>query len=111
MSGYLRSKIFETTFDGDHVRVKLKPLLFSDLIKFKSTDGDPEKTTALFQEILPAYTDEFTGLSDAAGSPILIDEACSTVYFVDLILLIGLELIKGSSVSRPQKPVEPSALQ
>lgn len=108
MSGYLRSKVFETDFDGDKVKARLKPLAFADLLKFQSAKDDME-AVVIFQEILPRYIEELTGLNDNAGSPVSVQEICSHVYFTELVKELGVTLMNASNIQRPLKPAEPSA--
>lgn len=108
MSGYLRSNPFQTSFDGDEVKARLMPLQFSDLLKFQSAKDDLE-AVKVFQEILPAYVEDFSGLNDAAGSPVSLSEVCSNVYFIKLVSDMGQALVNASNVPRPQKPAAPSA--
>lgn len=108
MSGYLRLKTFETDFDGDHVKVRLKPLSFSDLIKLQSAKDDMD-AIAVFQGMLPGYIEEFSGLNDNAGAPVSINELCAHVYFTQLVREIGKALVNASLIERPQKPAEHSA--
>lgn len=106
MSGYLRSTPFETQFDGDTVKARLKPLLYEDFIRITSAETEND-AIQLFQKILPTYVEEFTGLRDQAGSEVGLGEVCSQLYFIGLVGQIGAKLIESSSV--PQKPAAQSA--
>jgi hypothetical protein len=108
VSGYLKSHLFETDFDGDHVKVRLKPLLFEDFLKLTSMKEEGGALT-LFKEIVPKYMEEISGLTDKGGTSITIDEVCNSAYFVQVVSEIGVALLGAATVERPQKPALPSA--
>ena len=106
MSGYIKSKPFETQFDGDTVKARLKPLSFLDMVKV--TEADRAKVLLVYQEILPQYVEDFTGLTDAGGNAISIQEVCTQAYFAQLASDLGSALIRAAVIDNPQKPAEES---
>jgi hypothetical protein len=111
VSGYIRSKLFETTFDGDAVKVRLRPMSFEDFLKFKSVNekDDGEVALAIFKDIVPKYVEEISGLYDVAGAAVTVEEVFGAAYFLNLVSEMGVALLNAATVERPQKPVVPSA--
>lgn len=110
MSGYVRNTEFSIEFDGQTVKGSLLPLTLPDLLRMEakdvSTDQDAAKVLA---EILPNYVKDFSGLTDAAGVPLTIQEACGIAYFIDLSMGLGRKLVQAARPANPKQPSEPSA--
>lgn len=121
MSRFLRFTPFETTFDGEKVTARLKPLLTVDqfrinesrvVAKVGATTAESEKAAAdsinaamrIFAEILPHYVESFKGVITADGSAIDIDEVVNQSYFSMLVLEMGLALVATGQL-KPEKPL------
>lgn len=124
MSNYLRSTLFETEFDGDSVKIRLRPIKEGDFRRIRSLRKPitaaitPEEKTAAveaftdtakeaFAEILPAYMESLEGLTSADGSPITVAEFVRDAYFSDLLLRTGLALVKSGSIKDPKAAASP----
>lgn len=109
MSGYVRNTDFSIEFDGETVKGNLLPLSLPDLLRMEAKDVESDADTAkVLAEILPNYVKDFTGLTDAAGTPMTIQEVCSAAYFVELSMGVGRKLVKAARPANPTKPSEPS---
>lgn len=118
MSTFLRSKLFETTFDGDTVKVHLKPIVQADALKiFAHRDDDRSaqniKLLPVFSEMLPRYVDgPIEGLRAADGSNVTVDELTTHMYFSSLVMELGYGLAAAGRIPDPKAsgspPAEPS---
>lgn len=110
MSGYVRNTEFSIEFDGQTVKGSLLPLSLPDLLRMEAKDVATDQDAAkVLAEIVPNYVKEFSGLTDAAGTPMTIQEVCSTAYFIELSMSIGRKLVKAARPANPKQPNEPSA--
>lgn len=113
MSKYIRSAVESFEFDGDTIKVTLKPVLFADVLRFNSIDIKDEnaeiEATKIVAEMLPKYVEKIEGLTDAGGNPIEVGELCTVAYFARLAADIGTRLIVRGSPENPKKPAAPSA--
>lgn len=113
MSKYIRSSVESFEFDGDTIKVTLKPIAFTDVLKFNAIDVKSPTADAegakLMAEMLPKYVEKIEGLKDAGGNEITIGEVCSASYFAGLVAEIGARLIALGSPPNPKKPAAPSA--
>lgn len=105
MSGYIRSTKVVYDFDGESVRVSLKPILFADTLKFHqvntlSDEGRMAECSKLFSEIVPKYIEEMD-LKAKDGSQVTVEELCSVAYFTSLVIRIGSDLIRSGSPENP----------
>lgn len=108
MSGYVRATKFEVDFYGEKVTGTLSQLLLPDLFRIQGAKGTGDDELAkIHAEVLPKYVKELTGPLDAAGEQVPIDEVCTTAYFFQLALSIGVKLAEAATP--PQKPSETSA--
>jgi hypothetical protein len=110
MSRYVKQTTFRTKFDGDDVVVGLKPLEYGDLIRLEALTRDASKKLSdgeavqMYADILPRYIVSVEGLTDAAGTPITMEELCRSVYFAELIAEIGNALMTAVNPENPKKP-------
>lgn len=110
MSGYVRSTEFAIEFDGQTAKGKLGQLTLPDLLRMEAKDVSTDQEAAkVLAEILPNYVTEFTGLTDAAGAAMTIQEVCGLAYFVELAMAIGRKLVQAARPANPKQPSEPSA--
>lgn len=113
MSKYIRSVVETIDFDGDQLKVTLKPISFIDVLRFNAIDtNDPTaeaQASALMAEMLPKYLEKIEGLTDAGGNPIEVAEICAASYFAGLVSEIGQRLITRGAPPNPKKPAAPSA--
>jgi len=109
MSGYVRSTEFSIEFDGQSVKGSLLPLSLPDLLRMEAKEVETDQDAAkVLAEILPNYVKDFSGLTDAAGTPVTIQEVCSTAYFVELSMSIGRKLVQAARPANPKQPSGPS---
>lgn len=107
MSGYVRATKFEVDFGGEKVTGTLSQLSLADLLRIQGSTGRGDDDLAkLHAEVLPKYVKELSGPLDAAGDQVPIDEICTTAYFFQLALSIGVKLAEAATP--PQKPSETS---
>ena len=108
MSGYVREKRFSIEFDGDTVTGALLPLSQVDMLALMGVNTDDTDKAALgFREYLPRYVKDLGGVKAADGSPVTLEEVCTSGYFLKLVADIGVELLGGALP--PSKPSETSA--
>ena len=106
MSGYVRNTEFSIEFDGQTVKGSLSALSFADLLRLEAKDVETDQDAAkVLAEILPTYVTIFSGLTDAAGAAVTIQEVCSLAYFTELSMEIGRKLVQAA---RPANPTRPS---
>jgi hypothetical protein len=107
MSGYVRATKFEVDFYGEKVTGTLSQLTLADLLRIQNATGTGDDDLArLHSEVLPKYVKDLSGVFDADGEPVPIDEICTTAYFFQLALSIGVKLAEAATP--PQKPSETS---
>jgi hypothetical protein len=108
MSGYVRATKFEVDFYGQKVTGTLSQLSLADLLRIQgATSAGDDGLAKIHAEVLPKYVKELSGVLDADGVPVPIDEVCTTAYFFQLALNIGVKLAEAATP--PQKPSETSA--
>lgn len=118
MSGYIRRTPFEVLFDGDKVTGFLTPLRKGDALRISAlrrevTDDEGKKSNGidrhefmkLADEILPAYVEEFSGLTAADGSTVKLDEVVRDIYFAQLVVELAYKLVATGA------PADPKALE
>lgn len=109
MSGYVRNTEFSIEFDGQTVKGALAPLSLPDLLRLEAKEVDTDADAAkVLADILPAYVKDFTGVTDAAGTPMTIQEVCSAAYFIELSMGISRKLVQAAKPANPAKPSVPS---
>lgn len=98
MSGYVRSIEVKVPFDGQDVRVVLRPLTRADLFQLQAllprSKDDPTKLVVdpaqgvdafeLYAQKLPGYVTE-ADVKDAAGVEVPVAEWSASAYFVQLV--------------------------
>lgn len=97
MSGFTKTVSHEIEFDGDTVQLELRRLNRKDMTAFSEfiKEGDDGKHTVSIQdgmqlmkvaeEILPEYVVNMTGLKDASGNPLSLDDVLAETYFMELL--------------------------
>lgn len=98
MSRYLPHHDFTTSFDGDEVKMRLKPLTLEDAVRLQTVTTPVERA-----QVVAAYVTELTGLRDASGNAIGVDTVFGVVYFIKLVEEIVNELLRVSVVQNPEK--------
>jgi len=107
MSGFTKTKTFETTFDGDTVSMTLTRLKRKDMMKMapalskikqNMTEEEGAEVLDEFADIVIRNTSNFSGLKDNDGNLISLEEAVEEAYFIYLTSAIATELMKISSV-------------
>lgn len=104
MSGYVRSIEVRVPFDGQDVRVVLKPLTRGDLFQLQALlprdKDDPNKLVVdpvsgmdafdLYAKKLPDYIVE-SNVTDNVGAEISVAEWAGSAYFIGLVTSVMLE--------------------
>jgi hypothetical protein len=107
VSKYLRSTLFETTFDGDKVSVMLKPIKQRDALRLfaasKAPEADGASLLSIYAELVPIYAEDLNGLRASDGTAVSMSEVTRDMYFSSLLIEIGNALIATG------KPVDPKA--
>ena len=98
MSRYLPLHDFTTPFDGDEVKMRLKPLTLEDAVRLQTVGTPVERS-----QIVAEYVSELTGLRDAGGNAISVETVFGAVYFLKLVESIVNELLRVSVVQNPEK--------
>lgn len=109
MSRFLKSTPFETTFDGDKVTCRFKAIKQADSLRLFSMRDDQGKLTRVillpaYAEMLPAYVEEFKGLTSADGTQITIADVADHTYFTDLLFEMGQALTATGRLQDPKAP-------
>ena len=121
MSKYTPMVEFETVFEGDTVKMKLKQLSRKTFLGwmpyFAKTDENgklsPEDTLKLVNEaadILPEHVVEFKGLKDTDGNAIDLAVVVEEVYFIELVSEIVMRMIEICSVGKGIEEVKSDGL-
>lgn len=114
MSGYVRNIVVEVPFDGQSVRVVLKPLKRSDLFELQAllprAQDDANKLIVdpasgmdafdLYARKLPDYVQE-ADVKDAAGNDVPVAEWAGSAYFIGLVTSLMLEHMGKAMPSNP----------
>ena len=114
MSGYVRNVEVKVPFDGQEVRLLLKPLLRVDLFKLQGLlpkGRSPEELQAMTVEEstgafefyagrLPEYVQE-SDVKDAAGNLVPAAEWVGASYFIELV---GLVMTAHMAKATPRNP-------
>lgn len=119
MSGYVRNVEVRVEFDGQQVRLVMKPLLRVDLFKLQAllprgkdasqmSDDEAGPAFEFYAERLPDYVIE-ANVTDAAGAPVPVAEWVSSSYFVGLVSEVMVEHMAKASPSRPLSSGAPPA--
>lgn len=107
MSKYVGMVVYETEFEGDHVRVELEPLTRQAFMEVypKLRDMGPRAASEGDLAILDTAVDvvsrhikRMTGLRDAANNEISIEIMLGKVYFSKLISEIFAKLMESSAL-------------
>lgn len=104
MSRYIKSISRTYEFEGDHVAVQFRPLLFPDLLRVEATTANSREFMVLAAELVPQYVTSMTGLRDAAGVELTLQEVAGTGYFLSLLAQMMQDLITCSIPSNPPSP-------
>lgn len=100
MAGYVKDIRTEVTFDGQRVSVRLRPLLFADLLRLQR---DKQEDVLLeYAALLPQYLQELSPILDADAEPVPIETLTTVAYFAPLI---GAIMVRHMEVTlAPQSP-------
>ena len=102
----------EYEFDGDTVKVLFSRMLRKDMLTVlptflklsKAEEGTDEFNLLIndvlntLVDILPGSIKSLEGLTDSKGEPISIETVTSEMYFMQLTVMIAMDLIKESGV-------------
>ena len=111
MSKFSPTVHFETEFEGDAVSMDLRSISREDFFKwmpyFDKIDDEGNLPQAESLKLvndsagmLPRYVDNFRGLKDTGGVEVTMQQAVDTVYFMGLVTVILMRLIKISQVEK-----------
>lgn len=104
MSSYVPSWEYKTTFQGDEIRVTLKPLSRMTALRFASLDvedGIGRGAMALYEDAVRESVQAFAGLKDANGQDVALDQVLRDAYFTELVFDLGAELVRKASPANP----------
>jgi hypothetical protein len=109
VSNFLKSTPFETTFDGDKVTCRFKPIRQGDSLRIFgliNADGKIMKQDALpvYSEIVPQYVEDFAGLRTSDGTAVELVDVTRHTYFSELLLEMGTALQKTGRAPDPKAP-------
>lgn len=119
MSKFVKSRLFETEFDGDKVSVTLKAINYADALlleemvgDIKPNDSSDETGREFFEtliKIVPKYATDLQGLRAQDGTVLAIQDVIENFYFYSLLADIGAELLRSTVIANPQKSSESKA--
>jgi len=116
MSGFLPELERVYRFDGDDVRVRMRPLENKDLgpmMRYSEatgeTDADGNPTYRIMDghlgdfveavsSLLPRYVVSIDGLTDANGNTIGVQQVAGYQYFMGLVMDIGRDLMQQAQM-------------
>lgn len=104
MSKYVPSWEYKTTFQGDEVRITLKPLSRITALRFAGLNTDSgigADTMALYEDAVRESVQTFSGLKDANGQDVTLDLVLRDAFFTELVFDIGAELVRKASPANP----------
>ena len=110
MSKFVKSKYFETEFEGDTVSMRIKPLKrkhMMELAPFMPEDNDADNMGTLDSmnmldlgaKMLPGYLEDFKGLKDDEGNALAVEDIVEEMYFLNLVSEIMTEVFQISGMS------------
>jgi hypothetical protein len=103
MPSYVREIKAELDFDGQHVVLLLRPFEFEDLLLMQSAGAEPQMMVT-YGKLLPKYVISITGVKDAAGSDVPIDEIARMTFFAPIV---GTAMRAHVTASQPTDPTLP----
>ena len=103
MSGYVRESEVSFVFDGQTLKVKIRPIEYKDILKFEKIDAKLDIADAILfmTDIVRNYAVISQAINANDGTPITLDEICSKAYFTELLSDIGKAVIETGSIPRP----------
>jgi hypothetical protein len=115
MSKYLPSVEFSTEYEGDKVKMVMRPLDRPSAMKIapysRSDDEDKNRTQEekikvydVACEILSEHLEEVSGLRDSNGNAVSKDAMLEHIYFMDLVMPAFARLVEASQLGKEQKP-------
>lgn len=104
---FVRSTKFEGTFEGQPVTAMLSPLTYDDLLSLPDS-GTPKQLAAIFCPMVRKYASDLTGVRDATGNLVNIDDVTTYSYFAPLLIDMGKALASAGVVTDPKQPAERS---
>lgn len=104
MSKFTKTIVYQTTFEGDNVTVKMNRLKRAAMLKLSPHLPEPgEQIPADFIDaaagILPEHVVEVVGLTDSEGGELGINEIVEEAYFLRLLGEIVEQLFVQSNLS------------
>lgn len=100
MPGYVKDIRTEVAFDGQAVSVRLRPLIFADLLRLQKDNG--EEALLEYSALLPRYVAELSPILDADGERVTVETICEAAFFAPLV---GAIMAKHLEVTlAPQSP-------
>lgn len=104
MSKYVPTWEYKTTFEGDDVRVTLRPLTRLGAMRFAGVEVESAinaELMQLYESVVRESVVELNGLRDAQGINVTLDSVLRDAYFTSLIIDIGAELVRKASPANP----------
>lgn len=110
MGNFTRSLTHELEFDGDNIKITIKPLKRKDLLKLTPhvpTDQTNQEQLFKFVEaaapILPDYIESIEGIKDANGEDVPLEHIIEDVYFIQVASQILGWLFDTCAVGKEQE--------
>jgi hypothetical protein len=104
VGGYVREVEARTTFDGEQIVARLKPLKLTDAMTLLSFAGEPMNLVQELQKTLGAYVVKMEGPIAADGTQVSLEEFLSAAYFKEAVLEIGTAWIAKAAPANPPSP-------
>jgi hypothetical protein len=103
VSEYVREIIVKRQFQGDNVTVVLKPVKFSDALKFSNLDVAKLSVAELGPMVqdMKGYITKLDGLKAHDASDVTADEMFESAYFAELVTDVLTEWIGRGLPSNP----------
>lgn len=104
MSRYVANWEYTTAFEGDDVRITLKPMSRLMALRFSAVNADAEMNEGLmrlYEDAVQESVVSLSGLRDAAGLNVPLESVLRDAYFTQLIMDIGTELVRRATPANP----------
>lgn len=116
MSNFTKTFTIDTTFEDDAITLIVSRMKRKDALKLVPYMGEPDENGELkidfkgqielldiAADLLPKYIESMTGLKDAEGTAITVEEMLDGAYFLDLIGNIINDLMVKSFMSKKER--------
>lgn len=105
MSRYVPNWEYKTEFEGDEVRVTLRPLSRLGALRFAGVEVESainKDLMNLYESVVKESVEDLRGLRDANGCEIPLEAVLRDAYFTALVIDIGAELVRKATPANPE---------